>query len=256
MSGINTVVVDTKCSFCGKEIVGIAHKPDAYPRDKGSQMSAYQCEHCETIVCMQCKGKRLKWSIWSAFSKTECPNCNRIFGRGLIYEGYSVKEIKKEREERMERIARANQGRFLCGAFESDQELNGSYCYLYGDQSVNVVFEESGLTFGPLLFYKGKTSAAVGKSSQNMSMGSLLVTAATTETIHLCIPWADLKEYRIEPWISKIIFNNQEKKREEWFEFAVFKTHEKDIQDMFTNHLRKYAVKIDDQRTADGNTTP
>ena len=117
MSGMsnmsNRVIVETKCTFCGKEIIGTPLEYNVTNADKMSQSIAFQCKHCDTIVCKQCKGKQVKWSMWTGFSKTECPRCGKIFGPGVMFEGLSLKDISREKEERIERISQAELGVFI-----------------------------------------------------------------------------------------------------------------------------------------------
>ena len=46
----------------------------------------------------------------------------------------------------------------------------------------------------------------------------------------------------------RLIFNNIAKKRQEWLDIAVYKTHEKDIQEKFLSYLKKYGVPVIDKR--------
>ena len=46
----------------------------------------------------------------------------------------------------------------------------------------------------------------------------------------------------------RLIFNNTAKKRQEWLDIAVYKTHEKDIQEKFLSYLKKYGVPVIDKR--------
>jgi hypothetical protein len=256
MSGMsnmsNRVIVETKCTFCGKEINGTPHELTIYNGDKMSQMIAFQCKNCDTIVCKDCKGKQVKWSIWTGFAKTDCPRCGKKFGPGVMFEGLSPKDISREKEQRMERISQAELGVFYCVLMERNMEVDGSYCYLYNNQAADVSFKEDGLNFRQqLVFYRNKTAANIGKNSQNASIASLLVTAGTTETVSLAIPWTEIKECRKISFYHRLIFNNSAKKRQEWLDIAVFKSHEEDIQEKFLSWLKKYGVPVTDMRATE-----
>ena len=196
-----------------------------------------------------------------------------MFDRFLKKEEWKQKQVEKqyeiERQEKEGRLADAVQGKFRCWLLENAKEIDGAYCYTYSAQGASLTIKNDGLYFSQLLLYRNRTSATLGGSMQSATVTSLFVTAAATQTVALFIPWDGVKwcsnspianyateyTYNLSNSTQHVLldngkqyrvlfFDNTSKERKEWIGFGIVRADDKDVQDLFLDHLAKHGVDV------------
>jgi hypothetical protein len=127
-------------------------------------------------------------------------------------------------------LQKANEGVFQCGIYDEKSGIfrDGTLFpehlnYIYGPGGAQVEIKEDGIHFSGLMFWRGKIAGTVGSANQNMTVMSLLITAATTETIQLKVPWAEIRGIVVMNDSNRIylFYNHAKKKRLEWLDILI-----------------------------------
>jgi hypothetical protein len=132
-----------------------------------------------------------------------------------------------------------------------------------------LTLKNDGLHFGNVILYRNRMSAALGGSMRSLTVPGVLATAAATETVGLFIPWDSVKWCSSNPIANLTVpyrntlpngaqhqlidngkhyrvlfFDNTSKKRQQWIGFGVVRADDKEIQDLFLDHLAKHGVVV------------
>jgi hypothetical protein len=257
------VYVEKTCFFCGKKMSGIVKDLESTPRELIRRITGHQCANCATVVCQKCKSKHMGWNVWNGFTNATSPSCGKPFAPASGFlrltrdefndeQGLSVEETNEERGEEEERLANAREGTFTCSTKESDVEIDGAHCFVWGHYLTTINFKEDGLGFSTLLFYRNaKAIAADGMLGSIPWLGGI-ATAAATQSIDLFINWFDMKACRIKKLNDDtkcyvLMFDNPSRERQEWIGLWFSEENREELQDSFLGHLRKHNVQVNDE---------